>query len=432
MWKLIIKNIWCRRRRNGWLFAELVLVSVVTWIIMDPVIVLTHDLSLPLGYDANRLCLIDVATRSQQSALYDSLATDSASVVGNYFRLVGKVKTRSDVEQATPILSFTYLNSLGNSTGYFKVDTLQCYAGFIWFLPGHHFFETYGIKAAEGSGSAEELSKAVYGANDVVVTCNLVENQFQGKQVKGQTIYTSFNADTTYYRIAGVAENVRNRSFWRPYPMVFVPDYFISSRIIRGGDAKILVRLKPGISPEKFISDFRPWMVKNMKAGNQFARAVQSYPRLLQNMEYTEGTSNKVRLNIALSVFFGISLCLGVIGTFWLQTRKRSEEAGVMRSFGATPSYIMRLLLGEGVVLTTVAFLLGCFLYLQYAWKEGLYNGASWMEIKTSYWVSSFGPHFCIVSGIVYFLLLTIVLIGIWIPAYGISHTSPVDALRDE
>ena len=56
MLKLILKNLWARRRRNVWLLAELILVSIVTWIILDPVIVTTYDRSIPLGYDTHRLC----------------------------------------------------------------------------------------------------------------------------------------------------------------------------------------------------------------------------------------------------------------------------------------------------------------------------------------------------------------------------------------
>ena len=51
MWKLILKNLWSRRKRNGWLMAELVLVSVVTFVIIDPIVVLNHYLNQPKGYD---------------------------------------------------------------------------------------------------------------------------------------------------------------------------------------------------------------------------------------------------------------------------------------------------------------------------------------------------------------------------------------------
>ncbi len=43
MLKLILKNLWSRRRNNGWLMAELILVAVLSWIIFDPVIVVTYD-----------------------------------------------------------------------------------------------------------------------------------------------------------------------------------------------------------------------------------------------------------------------------------------------------------------------------------------------------------------------------------------------------
>lgn len=60
MFKLIWKNLWARRRKNGWLLAELILVSIISWVVLDPVIVVTHDRNIPLGYDAERLCLISL------------------------------------------------------------------------------------------------------------------------------------------------------------------------------------------------------------------------------------------------------------------------------------------------------------------------------------------------------------------------------------
>ena len=52
MFKLIWKNLWARRRKNGWLLAELILVSIISWVVLDPVIVVTHDRNIPLGYYA--------------------------------------------------------------------------------------------------------------------------------------------------------------------------------------------------------------------------------------------------------------------------------------------------------------------------------------------------------------------------------------------
>ncbi|MBR2238017.1 MAG: transposase [Prevotella sp.] len=61
---------------------------------------------------------------------------------------------------------------------------------------------------------------------------------------------------------------------------------------------------------------------------NQFAQSSLSYDFNLQ---------------IATAVFFLINLCLGIIGTFWMQTKRRTEESGIMRAFGATKRRIMHL-----------------------------------------------------------------------------------------
>lgn len=85
MFKLIWKNLWARRRKNGWLLAELILVSIISWVVLDPVIVVTHDRNIPLGYDAERLCLISLGALQPQAPGYDAEAQDSATLVDNYY-----------------------------------------------------------------------------------------------------------------------------------------------------------------------------------------------------------------------------------------------------------------------------------------------------------------------------------------------------------
>lgn len=428
MWKLIIKNLWSRRKRNGWLLAELILVSVVTWIIMDPVMVLVHDTSMPLGYDSDRLCKIDLATLDPHASGYDEQATDSASMADNLLRLINKIKNRPEVESVTP-LDFAYMNSMGSSSNRYQADTLEVHPFLMSFIVGQHYFETYGIKAAPGSPSAEELSKANYASNDLVVSRNLAEYLLPGQQAVGKQIFSSYQGDTTYYRIRGVVENVRAYTHQRASVICFTP----TNRLTANYLSSLLVRLKKGVRMEHFLHEFRPWMIKELRAGNQFARTVVPYDKMISDSLYRTGATNKIRLNIALAVFFLVNLCLGVIGTFWLQTRKRREEAGVMRSFGASPFYILRLLLGEGFVLTTVAFLIGCLGYLQYAVKEGLYDDFNTrVAFLCDDWVSVFSTHFAGVSVIVYFIILVVVSIGIYIPARRISRVNPVDALHDE
>ena len=70
-----------------------------------------------------------------------------------------------------------------------------------------------------------------------------------------------------------------------------------------------------------------------------------------ERMARDVNNDNFIAKSIALFFFVNILLCM--IGTFYLRTRKRSEEAGVMRSFGASRGFIIREMLGEGFAMVT-------------------------------------------------------------------------------
>ena len=432
MFTLILKTLWARRRRNGWLLAELILVAVLSWIIFDPVIVVTYDRHLPLGYDADRLCMVSVAALQPQASGYDDQAADSASMMQACLNLVERARQHPDVEQATPLVSFVYPGSMGNSSSTLTAegDSTELDVLHVYFWPHTHFFETYGFRPGQGSPTAQQLSDYAYRESDIVVTEDAMERLFHTRAYNRQRCWETRQGDTLYNPVVGVVEAFKYANDWRPIPVTFVPELHpdILSTL---EDMHIVIRLKDGVSMDRFLHEFKPWMLRQMRAGNLYARELQSYDDIIASGEFFTSTS-VYRRNLSIALFFLVNLCLGVIGTFWLQTRTRREEVGVMLSYGATPRRIRLQLLGEGMVLTTVATLAGCFLYLQYGLSEGLHRGSAWMKSTMPCWVDHFGQHFAIVSLIIYLILLVVVWVGIYIPARRISSIPPTEALRDE
>lgn len=51
MFKYIVKQLWKNRKANGWIFAELTLVTAILWQIADATYVDTKVYHSPLGYD---------------------------------------------------------------------------------------------------------------------------------------------------------------------------------------------------------------------------------------------------------------------------------------------------------------------------------------------------------------------------------------------
>lgn len=431
MWKLILKNLWSRRRRNGWLLAELILVAILSWYIFDPVMVVTYERHLPLGYDADRLCMVSVGMLPQEAPGYEPQAADSASLMQTYLNLVDRARQHPDVEQATPVLSFVYPGAMGTGTSSFiaEGDSVAHTALFIEFLPHTHFFETYGFQSGKGSMSAAQLSDLDYG-DYYIMTEDLLEGMFRTHIYRNQRCWKVNGTDTCYTAVKGTVKSCKYLSDKRPVPIVFMP---LQNPDIRSSldNMRIVVRLKEGVRMERFLHDFRPWMLRQLRIGNLYARELQSYDEINAAREFSDSTV-LYRRSLSIALFFLVNLCLGVIGTFWMQTRTRREEVGVMLSYGATPHRIRLLLLGEGTALTTLATFIGCFIYLQYAFSEGLNTGSSLMEAVTPSWVDNFGLHFFFVSLMVYVILLLVVWIGIYIPAHQISSISPTEALRDE
>lgn len=431
MWKLILKNLWSRRRRNGWLLAELILVAILSWYIFDPVMVVTYERHLPLGYDADRLCMVSVGMLPQEAPGYEPQVADSASLMQTYLNLVDRARQHPDVEQATPVLSFVYPGAMGTGTSSFiaEGDSVAHTALFIEFLPHTHFFETYGFQSGKGSMSAAQLSDLDNG-DYYIMTEDLLEGMFRTHIYRNQRCWKVNGTDTCYTAVKGTVKSCKYLSDKRPVPIVFMP---LQNPDIRSSldNMRIVVRLKEGVRMERFLHDFRPWMLRQLRIGNLYARELQSYDEINAAREFSDSTV-LYRRSLSIALFFLVNLCLGVIGTFWMQTRTRREEVGVMLSYGATPHRIRLLLLGEGTALTTLATFIGCFIYLQYAFSEGLNTGSSLMEAVTPSWVDNFGLHFFFVSLMVYVILLLVVWIGIYIPARRISSISPTEALRDE
>ena len=436
MFHLILKTLWTRRRRNAWLLAELILVAVLSWAIFDPVIVVTHDRMLPLGYDADRLCLVSMDALQPSAPGYNSLSAGTDALMDSYLHIIDRVRLYPDVEQATSLMGFSYPGSQGSSSNSFRVegDTAAdgTYVYIVEFLPHTHFFETYGFHPGKGLSPAE-LSDYAYGENDLVIDENTLDYMFHTDDPRRKRFWKYNEKDTTYINIIGSVGSVKFFSDQRPMPLAFLPGKAEDmARDYMPADARILIRLKEGVSMDHFLHDFKPWMLQNLRAGNLYARDLKTYRQGIDEVEFNTSTPI-YRRNLLVAVFFLVNLCLGVVGTFWLQTRTRREEVGVMLSFGATPGHIVRLLLGEGAVLTTIGTFIGCFIYLQYGISEGFSKGAMYWDIlRPEYWTDFFWAHFFIVSLIVYAVLLVVVSIGVCIPARKISRIPPTEALRDE
>ena len=435
MLKIIFKNLWHRRRANGWLFVELILVSILLWFIMGQVVSLTYPTSQPVGYDADRLILFSFESYPPDSEKYSSESDSAQAMHKDIERIFNKIKLRKEYESATIAVACDYINSStvtisGFHTGNPGVDSVRKGTFVLNFVSGTDFFETYGIKqlVKNSDRSLSETGKDV----GIIITKEIADSYWPGEKSFGKGVIKEVTeqGDTVWTPVVGVVSDTRYRSYFNTYSIVFYPYELNEDDKIE--EFEVIARIRPGVKGIDAAYDAFQWGVKELNDGNYYLANVKDYGTIIDAQE-AHSVGTPVAIFKILAAFFLISLVLGTIGTMSLQVRRRYRETGVLRSFGASKSQIVTMLLGESAVLVTVAFLIADLLYFQWAHKYGFYQGFGSVSYNMSdNWITNFGVHFIIISVISYLIILLTVIIGTLLPALSLSRVNPVEALRNE
>ena len=450
MMKQIWKNLWSQRAQNVWLFAELVVVCFVAWTQIDPIAVRLFYQNQPAGFDIDRLVVAD-------ARLYKTMGQNIYDHDGDeYYQQMSEQFTREMKQLKQHLLELdevAYVSFLDAIEGYPRMnksytdiplpnDTIT--VPWCYFDIGQDFFETFGIQPLPGSPSQHDLSMNTGGGQSLILTRSLAERIYGsaeaaiGKNLdSGWTYVVEGNKTSIIYTILGVVEDVGARTDEYSAWMAFSPNGWFSNNQQK---ARLVIRLKPEVNMQRFVEE-QTYRTGELASEHYVICEFFPYVDAAKNIDSVHGADFNAQsdydfnLSVATTIFFLINLCLGVIGTFWMQTKRRTEESGIMRAFGATKRRIMGMFLAEGFVLTTFSMFITCILYLNYV-KTGLGELCINPQLPQCQpdptWVADKPLHFLIISGIVYVIICIVVSIGIAIPAWNIVRTKVVKALRDE
>lgn len=426
MWKLIFNNIWSHRRRNVWLLLEVFVATLVAWYVLDPLIVTLYMRSFEPGYDKERLVLVEMSQLKPAAASYSEEKATPEGMTESIGRLLTYVRSLDGVEAATVVNSLrpesqsSSSQSLPEADGQFMVYN---------YIPGTDFFKTYGLRDTYGN----PFEESVVGPNDVIVSESVGRLIFGDEKVIGRNLFEkATEGSRPEFVIAGVVNDVVARSTLGPAPCVYFP---MNPANKMRDDMTLLIKVSGRMPVSKFINELRGKYLSGIKAGNLYGVKVVAYTDYSDDIIADD--TRLLKAMVALAAFFFINLCLGIAGSFYMQARKRREEGGVMRVFGATRGYIIRIMMGEGWVIATVASLCASVCAWIYASQEGL-KDSGWMRNSQAIrdalpmWVDDFSTHFCIIALTVYVTMLLLVWIGIYIPARRISSVSPAETLHNE
>nr|WP_302830729.1 FtsX-like permease family protein [uncultured Bacteroides sp.] len=415
-----IKNEW---RSSLFLFTELLLVFVVLWYIVDWTLVTFRVYNIPMGFDTEHCYNITVGRLTSQSAAYNPALT-AADDMEHLVEIAERLRHRPGVE-AVALSQNCFPYNDGSNGLNLGLDTISENVHLLWVEPDFFRVFRYG-------GTDEEMFVRMASAirdDRMVVSSNLFADYpllHLGDAASLQDrefVLLNFGSDVRR-RVGAVGTPVR----W---------SHFYTSSEWGGSYAALhlnLDRLKeygnPGyitLSLRVCPDDDTDFMVKLMddvdrlyQVGNLYLLDVTSFKDLREICERED--MNEAKTQLCVLGFLLMNIFLGVIGTFWFRTQQRRKEVALRMALGSSRNAIFSRLMGEGVMLLTLATVPAIII----TFNIGI---AELVDIdKMSFTVS----RFWLALAFTWLLMALMIIAGIWYPARMAMKVQPAEALHDD
>lgn len=413
MIKHLLKIIWNQRRRNGWIAAEILLVFVVLWYIIDSLMAVGKVFFAPMGWDIDPVYWISMGVeevdRNEMDSTYRYVTSGRSMLTA-----IDRIKTCPGVEAVgVGFMSMPYVgeNSYRNvgvsdsvNIEYVKLERVT---------PG--FMEVFGFRPMEGERKSWE---EMLSGNQVILSGRLFEEFKEKGGKREQGIF--FGDDMRV--IGGVTASFRADRFQQGASWLFRR---LTDEEIAEDDTdfhvKIAVRVNPSADhdfPEFFVKQ----MEKQLSIDRLYLLDVIPYSDLRYSMELRNGVKSELQNQIAVMGFLLFNIFLGIIGTFWFRTEQRKGEMGLRIALGSTRFSLKGIMIAEGVLLLTliaIPALLICFNLHVSELTKGAYM---------DYTIARFTAGFLIT----YLVMVVMIILGIGYPAHQMARLEPADALRYE
>ena len=425
----IFKSIFGKNTRSIALLIEIVIVTIIGWIVIEPVAVDTTTALIPAGYDYDRLVELQFSFLDPSSPSYDKAAENDPQR-SHMENLLRRIRQRNGVEKAT----FSFYQSFeqeGRNSRNMQADSVFTSRGIndlefsmtqITYYPHTDFFSTFGIKDASGKAFQEPASDGPF-----MVSSSVARLLFPKSTAIGKEIYEK-NQWYPNTEIVGVTADVTYAKGDGRFPVFYEAKDWDSW----AKPSSIMMRLGEGVNPRTFIDKLNSEL-SQYRSGNIYL----THPIYMSDKRDERFAEEQRALTQKwiIVAFFLVNVLLGVAGTFYVQCKTRIPDAGVMRAFGATRRAIVCGIVGEALITSAIGWLIGSAIYLAYLKTQGFPMETDALPViryLSPVWHDTKLGRYSIVGGIILLLLLATSSLGAWLPARKVGRVPIVDSLRDE
>lgn len=420
----ILHQIWNQRRSNGWLFAELLIVFTLMWYCVDVLYGFIHAERLPKGYNLEHVYKIRISTNPTQ--LVECVSEDSLQRF--WFKpmeeVMRRIRQHPAVESAAMWMGTDAYTRRHMYQGY-TVDSVRVVSANIRYVSPEYFHvmripveQGRELFTAQGAASAEW--NPVASPLPAVVTRDLADSLFRTSDGVVGSEFMDYYSGGLRYRVSAVCALQKSDDYARYEPFILAPfpEWFYRWQAV----PDISIRVRPEADTEDFAARFCREMTPQLQVAPFYLFDIQSYREQKIERDAAEGITPYIRGARLIVMFFIFNVFIGLMGTFWFRTRHRRSEIALRMAMGSSRGRIRRQLLGEGLLLLTMAAIPALVICANIVMAD-----ATFTEATDAGW-----GRFSVCVVVVWGLMALMVIAGIWYPARQAMKVQPAEALHDE
>ncbi len=412
----LLKQMRAEWRANIWMAVEMLIVSVVLFVLADNIYITTATVNEPLGFNSEHCYLIEISTVTEASPDYVEYS-DKENRNKDLLTFLDRIRTRPEIEAAS-LSHNAYPYNPNNSYKQIDIDTFSmAMAPLLNRVVQPEFFSVFKIEGANGE-TPEQLGKALE-RDKILVSDNALDERAGLKSLKSLYGCQLVKDGSDTLELHTSFKTMRYTDFETQYAnsAKSMFEYLTPEMYSLANECCVRVRAN---MDKNFIEKLMSDAESDLRVGNWYIRSVKSFDDIKKN--YNRHWEASMRNTIVCAFFLLLNIFLGILGTFWYRTQQRMKEISLRMVSGATRGDIFRRILGEGQLL--LLFVTPAAIAIDYMLTH--YELTSWYN-------GYFEPvRFCACAIIACTLIAIMIAIGIYFPARKAMTISPATALKTE
>lgn len=384
------KLIWERKRKNGFLLAELI---VSFWIFLG-VFSFAIDqykvFRMPRGFETQGVYSIYIGYKTNLLGI-DSLSQKS---IGDLlFENLGSMPEIAEVSCSSTALPYS---GARGSRGYGAGDGSGQMEMIEQVSVDENFQKVWSVEMA--SGRFFEKNDPV----ELVKTPLVINEKLEALMKRWDFVQKRISEE---YQVVGVVKHFKyDGDFKEEKPLMFNmtkgnPDRVYSVKVKAGEETAVLPRIYKMVEKITKGSDFEIKILKNEQRKANRASVIPLFTLLF------------------IGIFLVISIVMGLLGVLKYNMNSRVAEVGLRKVMGATTADIRKMFVGEMITLTLIAFMVAMLFALQVPFVSNF-------PIERSSYFAGMALGTLLIFGLVLFCSA--------LPGRQLARILPAEALREE